>query len=355
MGILQELSARFRPDKVKLQLDDIQALILRSRPEPYVGIHSMIHVDEAAGGRDLLRRLADHIPAASGWTDELDSWTGVAISYDGLKALGLPETSLESFPLAFQQGMAARAEQLRDFGENAPETWEDPYRPGTCHIALTIYARDDDALDDVLAKAEAELEKSTGITLIGTHRFGADEDAKNPFGFRDSISQPLVDGSGVDQRLSLESEASTTGYADEETSLAAYASVSGAKKTANVNFVCHDTEDDMREERIPGDLRSMLLEEMRGSLDRLQGFGAGAIVPSCVRCCTTKGSKSKELMLRGNILLPSQRLKLRPIFPLLTCNTTLSQSLFVCSVKVLIIKSLYFSSYKMSYDSFCNS
>ena len=198
MGILQELSARFRPDKVKLQLDDIQALILRSRPEPYVGIHSMIHVDEAAGGRDLLRRLADHIPAASGWTDELDSWTGVVISYDGLEALGLPQTSLASFPLAFQQGMAARAEQLRDFGENAPETWEDPYRPGTCHIALTIYARDDDALDDVLAKAEAELEKSTGITLIGTHRFGADEDAKNPFGFRDSISQPLVDGSGVD-------------------------------------------------------------------------------------------------------------------------------------------------------------
>ena len=57
MGILQELSARFRPDKVKLQLDDIQALILRSRPEPYVGIHSMIHVDEAAGeAARLVRR-----------------------------------------------------------------------------------------------------------------------------------------------------------------------------------------------------------------------------------------------------------------------------------------------------------
>ena len=57
MGILQELSARFRPDKVKLQLDDIQALILRCRPEPYVGIHSMIHVDEAAVGlRDAILR-----------------------------------------------------------------------------------------------------------------------------------------------------------------------------------------------------------------------------------------------------------------------------------------------------------
>ena len=44
----------------------------------------------------------------------------------------------------------------------------------------------------------SELEQSRGVTLIGTHAFGADADAKNPFGFRDSISQPAVAGSGVD-------------------------------------------------------------------------------------------------------------------------------------------------------------
>lgn len=122
MALLQHLKDRFHRDKVTLQLHDIQALILRSRPEPYVGIHAMLHVDEAEGGRDLIARLAKHIPSADDWTGDLNAWTGVAISHAGLKALGLPDSALASFPLPFRQGMAQRAEQLRDFGENAPET-----------------------------------------------------------------------------------------------------------------------------------------------------------------------------------------------------------------------------------------
>lgn len=198
MSILADLKARFKREHITLTLDDIQALILRSRPEPYVGIHAMLHVDDAAGGRDLVRRIAEHVPSAAGWTEERDAWMGMAISFVGLKALGVPEASLASFPLPFQQGMAGRAAQLRDVGENAPEHWDETFRPGTCHIALTIYARDDAARDDAVAKAMGELERSRGVTLVGTHAFGADADAKNPFGFRDSISQPAVAGSGVD-------------------------------------------------------------------------------------------------------------------------------------------------------------
>ncbi|KGF79369.1 peroxidase [Massilia sp. JS1662] len=197
MSILADLKARFRREHVTLQLDDIQALILRARPEPYVGIHAMLHVDDAAGGRDLVRRMAGHVPSAAGWTDDRAAWMGVAISHAGLQALGVPEASLASFPLPFRQGMAARAAQLRDTGENAPEHWDDAFRPGTCHIALTVYARDAAALDAAVAQAMGELERSHGVTLVGTHAFGADADAKNPFGFRDSISQPAVAGSGV--------------------------------------------------------------------------------------------------------------------------------------------------------------
>ncbi|HBZ07012.1 MULTISPECIES: Dyp-type peroxidase [Massilia] len=198
MSLLTDLKARFRRERVTLALDDIQALILRSRPEPYVGIHAMLHIDEAEGGRDLVRRLAAHIPSAAGWTDDREAWIGAALSFQGLKALGLPESSLKSFPLPFQQGMAARAEQLRDIGGNAPEHWDEAFRPGACHLALTIYARDEAALDVARAKAMGELARSHGVTLVGTHAFGADADAKNPFGFRDSISQPAVAGSGVD-------------------------------------------------------------------------------------------------------------------------------------------------------------
>ena len=197
MAFLTDLKARFTREHVTLALDDIQALILRSRPEPYVGLHAMLHIDDAEGGRALLLRMAEHIPSAAGWTDDRDAWMGVALSFEGLKALGVPDDSLSSFPLPFQQGMAQRAEQLRDVGSNAPEHWDDAFQPGTCHVALTIYARDDVALAVAVDQAMGELDRSHGVTLVGQHAFGADADAKNPFGFRDSISQPTVAGSGV--------------------------------------------------------------------------------------------------------------------------------------------------------------
>jgi deferrochelatase/peroxidase EfeB len=197
MTFLTDLKARFTREHVTLALDDIQALILRARPEPYVGVHAMLHIDDAAGGRDLLLRMAAHLPSAAGWTDDRDAWMGMALSFQGLKALGLPEASLASFPLPFQQGMAQRAEQLRDVGGNAPEHWDPAFQPGSCHVALTIYARDEAALAVALEQAMGELERSHGVSLVGKHSFGADADAKNPFGFRDSISQPAIAGSGV--------------------------------------------------------------------------------------------------------------------------------------------------------------
>ena len=198
MSIFADLKSRFNRGRVSLALDDIQALILRDRPEPYVGIHAMLHIDDAEGGRELIARLADHVPSAADWAEDMTVWTGVAISHEGLKALGVPPQSLASFPMSFQQGMAARAAQLEDHGINAPDQWDEIFTPGQCHVAMTIYARDEVELDVALAAAMAELDRSSGVTLLGCHRFGADAEAKNPFGYRDSISQPTVAGAGVE-------------------------------------------------------------------------------------------------------------------------------------------------------------
>lgn len=55
-------------------------------------------------------------------------WDPVGISfaftYSGLSALKLHPDTLASFPDAFKQGMAARAERLGDTGPSAPENWE---------------------------------------------------------------------------------------------------------------------------------------------------------------------------------------------------------------------------------------
>ena len=48
----------------------------------------------------------------------------VAFTYSGLTALKLDVDTLASFPDAFKEGMAARADRLHDTGPSAPEAWE---------------------------------------------------------------------------------------------------------------------------------------------------------------------------------------------------------------------------------------
>ena len=64
------------------------------------------------------------------------AWVTVALSFQGLRALGVPADSLASFPPEFQQGMAARAHLLGDVGENAPENWEAPLGSPDVHLAV---------------------------------------------------------------------------------------------------------------------------------------------------------------------------------------------------------------------------
>src|ERR1700743_2621722 len=106
-----------------LELNEIQATLLRQRPAPYSGAHVALRIDDAGAGRELLRRLIPHVDSAANWWMAADAWMSVAISYAGLEALGVPQASLESFPEAFRVGMAARADQLRDVGVNDPRNW----------------------------------------------------------------------------------------------------------------------------------------------------------------------------------------------------------------------------------------
>jgi hypothetical protein len=71
----------------------------------------------SVAARNLLGRLAPHVASADNWSEDLDFWIGAALSFEGLKALGVPDAQLKTFPLPFQQGMAARADprQRLDF------------------------------------------------------------------------------------------------------------------------------------------------------------------------------------------------------------------------------------------------
>ena len=110
-----------------LELDDIQSGVLRPRPAPYVATYIALRIDDLKAGQQLMQNVAKVVTsAANPSSPTADTWVSVALTYQGLKALGVPDKSLESFSWEFRQGMAARAKDLGDVGESSPENWEKP-------------------------------------------------------------------------------------------------------------------------------------------------------------------------------------------------------------------------------------
>jgi Dyp-type peroxidase family len=191
MDVFRRLSKR-----PTLELDDIQATVLRARPEPYFGTHAILEIKDAASGKELLRRLAPRVPSAAHWDQPRPSWLAVALSYRGLEALDLPEATLASFPANFRVGMAARADRLRDSGPNAPAHWEFPFGTSRVHVAVSVYADSRDAWQAEVAAYERELDEIPGVEVLSHQDFGAT--GFNVFGYRDGFSQPMVEGSGAE-------------------------------------------------------------------------------------------------------------------------------------------------------------
>jgi deferrochelatase/peroxidase EfeB len=180
-----------------VDLHDIQATVLRHRPEPYFGTHVFLYVDDARSGREFLRRLAPQISSAADWWNADEPWIAVAISYPGLVALGVAEDSLRSFPEAFQMGMAARAEKLRDYGPNDPKNWERPFGSGRIHIQISVVSPTEPKWRRTLETVREQYQDFTGVGVLLVQDFGAQPGSLNSLGYRDGISQPAIEGSGV--------------------------------------------------------------------------------------------------------------------------------------------------------------
>jgi len=110
----------------------------------------------------------------------------------------VPEDSLQSFPEAFRAGMAARAGQLLDYGENDPGHWHAPFGSGLIHIGVSVFSDSEEAWRGSMELARRQYEGFPGLTVLLAQDFGAQPGDLNPLGYRDSIGQPAIEGSGVD-------------------------------------------------------------------------------------------------------------------------------------------------------------
>ena len=180
-----------------LDLHEIQATVLRPRPAPYFGTHVLLRIDDAQSGRELFRRLTPHIDSADSWWRAVNPWLSVGISYAGLKALGVPDNSLQSFPEAFREGMAARARQLGDVGANDPKNWDAAYGKGEVHIGVQAFSDSEEDRRRILGIAREQI-NGLSVSILAMQDFGAQPGDRNSLGYKDGIDQPAIEGSGVD-------------------------------------------------------------------------------------------------------------------------------------------------------------
>jgi Dyp-type peroxidase family len=182
----------------ELELDDIQSGVLRPRPAPYAATYIAFRIDDREAGRELMRRASKVVTSAANPNSPLaDTWVSIALTHTGLEALGVPRTSVDSFSWEFRQGMAARYKDLGDTGESHPDNWEHPLGSSALHVVLVAVSPDQQRLESALDRARETYRGMSGITAIWRQDSHALPDEKEPFGFRDGISHPAIEGSGI--------------------------------------------------------------------------------------------------------------------------------------------------------------
>lgn len=195
---LEFLKRIFNPNNVSIDLDDIQALILRSRPVPYFGTVALLQITDAENAKQLLKQMLPLINSAKDWHKSVEASVFLTFTYNGLEKIGVPKDSLDSFPESFKQGMAKRASFLNDVGVNDPKNWEEAFKNENIHIAAAVIADKEENWKKKLEEFRAMIDNHSGVNVLVSQDFGATEEVKNVFGFRDGISNPEVEGSGID-------------------------------------------------------------------------------------------------------------------------------------------------------------
>lgn len=216
-----------------VDLDDVQGNILKGY-RATGGRHVFLRVRDGAAARTwLVQSFANPkhdypwkgLTNATPWPlNDAHTPTKPAVAANiGFTWLGLQmlmpwrQAELDKFPTAFRQGAASRAAANGDEGDSAPEKWRfgnDGEAHQQIHIVITLYGfgtagRPDAALDSACARLLNDCEVHGLEPVCGDQQVEGLPSGKEPFGYRDSISQPRISGlAAVNSRPDMQPAAS---------------------------------------------------------------------------------------------------------------------------------------------------
>ncbi|WP_329408453.1 peroxidase [Nocardia vinacea] len=208
-----------------LELDDIQHILLTRTPA-MTGRYEFLSFDDPAGARAWLTPLVDRVQSAAdvrATMDSSDRWVTLAFTWRGLRALGVPEETLATFPDEFREGMAARADILGDTGAAHPDNWVGGLAGDDLHAIAILFARTDAEHQRCTTEHHKLVARCSGVRVLSFLDLNATppfDYAHDHFGFRDRLSQPVIAGSGEaptpGSGAALQPGEFILGYPDEE-------------------------------------------------------------------------------------------------------------------------------------------
>ncbi|HEY4031202.1 MAG TPA: hypothetical protein VGM25_12710 [Caulobacteraceae bacterium] len=175
------------------ELDDIQALAKAGYNPLPDACHLLLRVKDAKAARAWLKAFRPTVIADL--KTRVKSAVHIAISAPGLRALGVEEAVIGGFSQEFVDGMAAdpaRSRRLGDVGANAPAGWAWGGAGAEPHLVLLLFAEADGLGPLRAALVNTAFEAAFTHTELSTAR----RDGREPFGFLDGLSQPVVDWAG---------------------------------------------------------------------------------------------------------------------------------------------------------------
>jgi len=183
---------------LKDNLHDIQDNVVAPILMRY-GRHIFLKFIDGAKARGWLRNMVKRVNARQ--EEHGTRFTvNIGFTYEGLKALGLSQRSLDSFPEAFRVGMRGRAHIVGDVGPHAPEHWEGDLGGPDIHAMALIRTDSDQGREVGSQVLRDEMDATGGVevrfvqdTMALAHENGIGSEGEH-FGFADPISQPPIEG-----------------------------------------------------------------------------------------------------------------------------------------------------------------
>src|SRR5579871_1267718 len=183
-----------------LEFKDIQGILLDGYDHLPASRYFFLKIEEPALAKAWMGKTAKAVATAAQFRQKPApaSALNLALTYRGTRVLGLSEDYGLYFSDEFQQGMAdpQKARVLGDTEDSGPGTWAlgGPNNEEV-HALLMVYAGNKADLEKLALEQETVF-ASSGLKVVFQQEGLKRDDNKEHFGFRDGISQPVVEGTG---------------------------------------------------------------------------------------------------------------------------------------------------------------